>query len=81
MAALADLLVDRLRGIVAAPTPDSPYLTYQEAADYCRCSPQTLRTARCKGRLSPVPGGAGARFTREELDRWMKSRPRRVARR
>lgn len=50
----------------------SPYLTLDEAAGYCKVARQTLMNAKCKGRLKAVGSGRRARYTRAELDRWLR---------
>ncbi len=55
---------------------ESPYLTYDEAANYCRVNRTTLWRAVRSGRLEAFGPGAAVRFRRAELDRWMASRSR-----
>ncbi len=57
-------------------TTESPYLTYKEAARYCRCERTTLFRAVKAGRLRASGPGMAVRFHRDELDRWMDSRNR-----
>ncbi|HET6576338.1 MAG TPA: helix-turn-helix domain-containing protein [Fimbriiglobus sp.] len=52
----------------------SPYLTADEAADYCRVAKQTLYNRR-KG-IERVPGTRKLLFTVEMLDKWLARRPR-----
>ncbi len=52
----------------------SPYLTYEEAASYCRCERTTLWRAVKAGSLKAYGPGRAVRFHRDELDRWMDSR-------
>lgn len=59
-----------------ATVTDSPYLTYQEAADYCRVNRTTLWRAVRSGLLRESGPGTAVRFHRDELDRWMGSRNR-----
>lgn len=54
----------------------SPYLTYEEAAGYCRCERTTIYRAVRAGRLRASGPGTAVRFHRDELDRWMDSRNR-----
>jgi excisionase family DNA binding protein len=53
---------------------ESPYLTYEEAARYCRCERTTIYRAVKAGRLRASGPGTAIRFHRNELDRWMDSR-------
>lgn len=55
---------------------ESPYLTYEEAANYCRCERTTLYRAVRRGSLKASGPGTAVRFHRDELDRWMDSRNR-----
>jgi excisionase family DNA binding protein len=55
---------------------ESPYMTYEEAARYCRCERTTLYRAVKAGRLRASGPGTAVRFHRDELDRWMDSRNR-----
>lgn len=59
-----------------ATTVESPYLTYEEAASYCRVERTTLYRAVKAGRLRASGCGAVVRFHRDELDNWMDSRNR-----
>jgi len=59
-----------------ATVTDSPYLTYQEAAAYCRCDRTTLWRAVRAGDLRASGPGRAVRFHRDELDAWMDSRNR-----
>lgn len=52
----------------------SPYMTYEEAARYCRCSRVTIYRAVKAGRLKASGPGSIVRFARTELIRWMDSR-------
>lgn len=52
----------------------SPYVTYTEAAAYCRLDRTTLWRAMRTGDLHPSGHGRAVRFHRDELDRWMQSR-------
>ena len=54
----------------------SPYLTYAEAARYCRCERTTIYRAMKAGRLRASGPGRAVRFHRAELDRWMDARNR-----
>jgi excisionase family DNA binding protein len=54
----------------------SPYMTYREAACYCRCEKTTIYRAVKAGRLKASGPGMAVRFHRDELDRWMDARNR-----
>jgi excisionase family DNA binding protein len=51
----------------------SPYLTYEEAAQYTNLSSITLWRAVKDGRLEKVGPGRAVRFHKDELDRFMHS--------
>ena len=68
-----------LRPAVAARPPDSPYLTADEAAAYCRCK-KTLLNHKAAGRLKAVRGTRPPLFRTEDLDAWIDG-PRDVRRR
>jgi excisionase family DNA binding protein len=57
---------------------ESPYLTYEEAASYCRCNRVTLWRASRRGdlRASGPPNTRLVRFRVVDLDAWMGSRSR-----
>ncbi len=55
---------------------DSPYLTYEDAAQYCNVNRTTLWRAVRAGKLRESGPGMAVRFHRDELDRWMDSRNR-----
>ena len=57
-----------------ATATESPYLTYDEAADYCRVNRTTLWRSVKAGVLRESGPGTAIRFHRNELDRWMESR-------
>ena len=57
-----------------ATVVDSPYLTYEEAAQYTNVSPVTLWRAVRNGRLKPAGPGRAVRFHKDELDRFMNAR-------
>lgn len=59
-----------------ATTIESPYLTYEEAARYCKVERTTLWRAVRAGRLRASGPGRAVRFHRDELDRWMNARSR-----
>ncbi len=59
-----------------ATATESPYMTYEEGAQYCRCERTTLYRAVKSGRLRASGPGMAVRFHRDELDRWMDSRNR-----
>jgi excisionase family DNA binding protein len=54
----------------------SPYLTYEEAACYCRCERTTIYRAVKSGRLKASGPGTAVRFRRDALDSWMDARNR-----
>lgn len=53
---------------------ETPFLTYEEAAAYCRCDRTTLWRAMKSGALRPSGPGTRVVFRRDELDRWMDSK-------
>jgi excisionase family DNA binding protein len=55
------------------PVKTSPYLTYAEAAAYCRLDRTTLWRAVRAGDLRADGSGRAVRFHRKELDRFMQS--------
>jgi excisionase family DNA binding protein len=57
-----------------ATVTESPYLTYAEAAAYCRLDRTTLWRAVRAGDLRADGSGRAVRFHRKELDRFMQSR-------
>jgi excisionase family DNA binding protein len=59
-----------------ATTTESPYLTYEEAAAYCRCDKTTLWRAVKAGDLRASGPGRAVRFRIDELTHWMDSRNR-----
>jgi excisionase family DNA binding protein len=59
-----------------ATATESPYLTYEEASQYCRCERTTIYRAVKAGHLKASGYGRVVRFHRDELDRWMDSRNR-----
>lgn len=56
-----------------ATAAESPFLTYEEAASYCRCDRTALWRATRSGALRASGPGRVVRFRRTELDRWMDS--------
>lgn len=54
----------------ATPSHASPYLTHEEAAAYCRRSPQTLYNRAHEIRRAKGPGGLNL-YRREDLDAWL----------
>lgn len=54
----------------------SPFLTYEEAASYCRVNRTTVWRAVKQGSLKASGPNMAVRFHRDELDRWMDSRNR-----
>ncbi|CAN5728551.1 hypothetical protein BH24ACT22_BH24ACT22_12050 [soil metagenome] len=59
-----------------ATATQSPYLTTEEAARYCRVERTTIYRARKLGRLRASGPGTAVRFRIDELDRWMDFRNR-----
>ena len=59
-----------------APVTGSPYLTYEEAARYCRCERTTIYRAVKAGRLRASGPGTAIRFHKAALDQWMDYRNR-----
>jgi excisionase family DNA binding protein len=57
-----------------ASATESPYLTYEEAARYCRCERTTIYRAVKAGKLRASGPGTAIRFRRDELDLWMDLR-------
>jgi excisionase family DNA binding protein len=55
---------------------ESPFLTYLEAAAYCKVDRTTLYRAVKAGRLKASGPGSAVRFRRANLDTWMDSRTR-----
>jgi len=53
---------------------DSPYLTVDEAAAYCRRERKTILNHHCLGNIRSMPGTRPPLFRREELDEWLSSR-------
>jgi excisionase family DNA binding protein len=53
---------------------ESPYLTYEEAAAYCRCDRTTLWRAVKSEALRPSGPGTRVVFDISELRRWMDSK-------
>lgn len=60
-----------LRPSVAARPLDSPYLTADEAAAYCRRRKKTLLNHKAAGRLKAVRGTRPPLFRIEDLDAWI----------
>ncbi len=54
---------------------ESPYLDYEQAAAYCNVNRTTIWRAVKADRLRASGPGTAVRFHRDELDRWMDSRP------
>ncbi len=54
----------------------SPFLTYGEAAEYCRVNRTTIWRSVRAGKLRESGPGMAVRFHRDELNRWMDSRNR-----
>lgn len=51
---------------------DTPYLTVEDAASYCRVAVQTIYNNR--RHIQRMPGIRKLLFTREALDRWLSTR-------
>jgi hypothetical protein len=68
-------LADYLSGASAAKA--SPYMTHEEAAAYCRRSPQTLYNHAHEIRRFKGPGGINL-YLKEDLDTWLAGK-RKVA--
>ena len=61
-----------------APRPvDSPYLTVDEAAAYCRRARKTVLNHHSLGNVRSMPGTRPPLFRREELDEWVAKRRKR----
>lgn len=59
----------------ADPRPvDSPYLTADEAAAYCRHKKKTILNHLGEGNIRKMPGTRPPLFRREELDDWLEGR-------
>lgn len=68
----------RHRPAPPAPQPpkyESPYLTVEEAAVYCKVAVQTIYNHR--RHIERQPGTGKLLFKRESLDKWLATRPRR----
>ena len=65
--------------LVHAPPPEppieSPYYDADEAAAYCKVKKKTIYNHRAK--IERVPGIGKLIFTREALDKWLTTRPKR----
>jgi predicted DNA-binding transcriptional regulator AlpA len=57
---------------------ESPYLTIDQAAAYCHCAKQTIYNHRRD--IDRLPGLRTLRFTKEALDRWLATRPKKKRR-
>jgi excisionase family DNA binding protein len=53
---------------------DSPYLTVEEAAAYCRRSRKTVLNHHSMGSVRSVPGTRPPLFRKEDLDGWLSGR-------
>ena len=58
------------------PTVETPYLTLDEAAAYCRCSRKTISNHHSLGNVHAMPATRPLRFRREDLDKWLSVRRR-----
>lgn len=58
------------------PSVETPYLTLDEAAAYCRCSPKTILNHHSLGNVHALPAARPLRFRREDLDKWLMTRRR-----
>ena len=70
--AIADRVVERL-GIRTAQEP-SPYLTVDEAAEYLRCSAQSLYDRVHQSAITPRRDGRRLLFARADLDAYLEGR-------
>jgi excisionase family DNA binding protein len=61
---------------MGGPGTEHRYLTYDEAAEYCRLNRTTLWRAVKAGGLKLYGPGTAVRFRREELDLFMDARNR-----
>ena len=59
------------RCIASARPADSPYLTADEAAAYCRRRKKTLLNHKAAGTLRAVAGTRPPLFRVEDLDAWV----------
>ena len=59
----------------APPAAGGRYLDVRQAAEYCRVAVKTIYNHRSK--IERAPGVGKLVFTREALDRWLGTRPRR----
>lgn len=57
-----------------SPYADSPYLTVEEAAAYCRLAVGTIYNRRRE--IQRMPGTGKLLFRREDLDAWLRTRRR-----
>lgn len=66
----------RVRGRVETEVRpvDSPYLTVEEAAAYCRRSRKTVLNHHSMGSVRSVPGTRPPLFRKEDLDGWLSGR-------
>lgn len=55
------------------PRIDTPYLTADEAAAYCRRAKKTLLNHLCQGNVKAVPNTRPPLFLRAALDAWLAS--------
>ena len=74
---LIDELAARLADNISAreqPQPDpSPWLTTEEAADYCRLSVEAVRGSEKRGQLRAHRSESGrVRYRREDLDAFLR---------
>ena len=58
------------------PIVETPYVTLDEAAAYCRCSPKTISNHHSLGNVHAMPATRPLRFRREDLDKWLSARRR-----
>jgi excisionase family DNA binding protein len=56
--------------------PTSPYLNAQEAASYLGVTLKAMYGYVERGRLKPLPGTRRYRFTRDQLDEFLRGRNR-----
>jgi hypothetical protein len=75
--AQGNLQWDEQGRIGAAPRPaNSPYLTVDEAATYCRRSRKTLLNHHSLGNVRSMPSTRPPLFRKEDLDDWLSARRR-----
>lgn len=71
---VVDLIADRVAARLAeqlAPSPRSPWMTAEEAADYLRCPVSRVRKLTSQRDLPRHRDGARALYRREDLDAYI----------